>query len=307
MTTTYHKRLGLLHNPAVAREIASLDAERDVQRIVHLLAIYEFSWDFKRALEVALFYTYGSASVSRLLDRTGEFEKYGQKRYDDTALLIGHFIESGWDGEVGRQALARMNQTHAHYAIANDDFLFVLWTFIEFPIRWTDRYGRRRMTAHEQRAWFNFWAEIGRRMGLKDIPSSKAEFDAFTRRYEAQHFVYALPNHRVATATVRIMANWLPAFLHPAVRPVVCALMPRHFLDAVGFPDAPGWRRALVSAALKLVGAVNRLLPFGHYPHLVRSRSSRTYQDGYRIEDLRPVHLNKHEAAQTVRQEPTES
>lgn len=100
MATTYEKRLGLFHNPAVSREIAGLDAQRDVQRIVHLLSVYEFSWDFARALELALFYTYGSASVSRLLDRTGEFERYGQKRYDDTAILIGHFIESGWEGRV---------------------------------------------------------------------------------------------------------------------------------------------------------------------------------------------------------------
>lgn len=156
MSRVYAKKWGVLHNSAVRREIKSLDAERDVQRIVHLLGAYEFSWDLNRALELALFYTYGSKPVSKLLDRTGEFERHGQKRYDDTALLIGYFIEFGWDGDFGRRAIERMNRSHGHYRIRNEEFLFVLWSFIEFPIRWTDCHGRRRMSPHEKRAWFNF-------------------------------------------------------------------------------------------------------------------------------------------------------
>lgn len=82
-------------------------ARADCQRIAHQLSAYEFPWDFQRALELALCYTYGSASVSRLLDGTGEFRTNGQKRYDDTRLLITHLIDAGWDGEVGRRAAPR--------------------------------------------------------------------------------------------------------------------------------------------------------------------------------------------------------
>lgn len=306
MKSAYKKRFRLFQNPAVAREIASLDESRDVQRIVHLMAVYEFSWDIARALEMALFYTYGSASVSRLLDRTAEFEKFGQKRYDDTAILIGHFVESGWDGEFGNKALERMNKTHGHYTVPNDDFLFVLWTFIEFPIRWTDSYGRRCMTEHEKRAWFNFWVGIGERMGLSDIPKSKADFDAFIHRYEAKHFVYSEANQRVADATVRIMANWFPAFMRPAVKPIIYCLMPANYLRAVGYPIAPSWARSLVTGVLKLVGGVNRLFPFGDYPRLVINRKERTYYQGYQIDELQPVHLSMHEAAMMSSQEKSQ-
>ena len=291
MSRAYAKKWGLLHNPAVRREIESLDAERDVQRIVHLLGAYEFSWDLNRALEVALFYTYGSQPVSKLLDRTGEFEKHGQKRYDDTALLIGYFIEFGWDGEIGRRALERMNRTHGHYRIRNEEFLFVLWSFIEFPIRWTDRHGRRRMTAHEKRAWFNFWHEIGRRMGLRDIPSTKADFDAFIQRYEERHFVYAESSARVTDATVRIVQNWLPPFLRPAVKPVVCSLMPDNFLDAVGYPRPPAWHRRAVEGVLRGVGRFHRYFALGNYPGETARRRQRTYPSGYTIEALEPVNL----------------
>lgn len=303
MKTAYRKRLGLFHNSEVAQEIASLDEHRDVQRIVHLLAAYEFGWDFARALEVALFYTYASDSVSRLLNRTGEFEKFGQKRYDDTAILIGHFIESGWDGEFGRRALERMNKTHGHYTIPNDDFLFVLWTFIEFPIRWTNDYGRRRMTEHEQRAWFNFWVIIGEKMGLTNVPQSKADYDTFVRRYEGEHFHYSEANQRVSDATVQVMANWMPALIRPVVKPIVCCLMPTNFLQAVGFPQMPGWARGGVAGALRVVGVVNRLFPFGSYPHLVARRKERTYREGYQIEELQPVHLREHEGAKVAQEQ----
>lgn len=303
MSSVYKKRFGLFHDSAVAKEIASLDEHEDVQRIVHLMAVYEFSWDISRALELALFYTYGSVPVSRLLDRTAEFQKFGQKRYDDTAILIGHFVESGWDGDFGRKALDRMNKTHTHYTIPNDDFLFVLWTFIEFPIRWTDSYGRRRMTDHEKRAWFNFWAVIGQRMRLKDIPASKALFDEFVLRYEAEHFVYSDANQRVADATVQIMANWFPSFMRPGVKPIVYCLMPENFLRAVGFPTAPRWARSLVSGVLKLSGAINRIFPFAGYPHLVMNRKERTYTQGYQVEELQPVHLSKHEAGKKTSSE----
>ncbi|WP_423821778.1 oxygenase MpaB family protein [Salinisphaera sp. SPP-AMP-43] len=292
MNRVYSRKWGVRHNPAVRQEIDSLDAENDAQRIVHLLAAYEFAWEFNRALEVALFYTYGSEPVSKLLDRTAEFEKHGQKRYDDTALLIGYFIEFGWDGEVGRRAIERMNQTHAHYRIHNDEFLFVLWTFIAFPIRWTERYGRRPMTRHEQQAWFNFWRGIGERMGIQDIPRSKPEYDAWTQRYEARTFVYSEASARVSDATVRIIEGWLPGILRFGVKPIVCCLMPQQFLDAVGYPHPRPWLRHSVEGTLRLVGGVRRIFAIGRYPGETAKRKQRTYPSGYAIEEMAPVNLS---------------
>ena len=76
-----------------------------------LLSAYEFPFDMTRSLEIALFHTYGSRSVSRLLDRTAQFSRHGQKRYDDTNLLIASFMEAGWDGAPGAQAIAQGART----------------------------------------------------------------------------------------------------------------------------------------------------------------------------------------------------
>ena len=89
------------------REIESLDPERDCQRIMHLSFGYEFSWDSTRALELALYRTYCVPSISGLLDRTGEFYRHTQRRYDDTAILIAEMCEWGYER---RRAPA---QTHA--------------------------------------------------------------------------------------------------------------------------------------------------------------------------------------------------
>ena len=120
---------------AILDEIRRLDPERDNQRIVFLCSCYEFAFDMTRALEFALFRTYCVPSISGLLDRTGEFARRAQKRYDDTDLIVATMMAYGYDSERGRAALRRMNHIHGRFAIANDDFLYVLSTFIYEPIR----------------------------------------------------------------------------------------------------------------------------------------------------------------------------
>ena len=79
------------------RLIEALDPETQFWRIYRLHALQEFPWDVTRALELALYRTYAVPSIGELLDRTGEFRERTQKRYDDTALLLGEVLEHGFD------------------------------------------------------------------------------------------------------------------------------------------------------------------------------------------------------------------
>src|SRR3989338_4118535 len=296
MSEPFRKRWGLFPNPGVARTIAALDARQDCQRIVRLMGQYDMAWDMQRALELALFYTYGSDSVSTLLNRTGEFREHGQKRYDDTRLLIGHFLEAGWDSEAGAQALDRINRTHAHYRIPNEDYLFVLWTFIEFPLRWSKVYARRPMTAHEREAGFNFWVEIGRRMGLSDIPPTRAAFDAFIEGYKQRHFKPCEASAQVAQDTLRVGQAWLPWPLKGLVAPVVYSLFDDDalFLAAVGARKPPRWFAALVRGGLRTHGWLRRGTRLGAYPLRLADTPNRSYpRNRYTIEQLKPVHLQR--------------
>ena len=75
--------------------IKSLNPETEHWEIVRLSVFYEFPWDYTRALELALFRTFASTSISSLLHKTGEFENRTQKRYDDTDLILSEILENG--------------------------------------------------------------------------------------------------------------------------------------------------------------------------------------------------------------------
>lgn len=270
----------------ILREIETLDPERDHQRIVYLSTCFEFPFDTTRSLEFALFRTFCVPSISALLDRTGEFGNRAQKRYDDTDIIVSEMLEWGYDSERGGQALERMNRIHGRFRIANGDFLYVLSTFVFEPIRWNRKYGWREMCDEERLALFHFWREVGRRMKIRDIPESYAEFERFNRDYERRRFCYAVTNRRVGSATVELFAGWGPRPLAP--RAAIGALLDEPVRKAFGFPRPSPVMTWLVPAALRLRARALRWLPVRKRPRLRTQMPHPTYPEGYVIEQLGP-------------------
>ncbi|MBI1917531.1 MAG: DUF2236 domain-containing protein [Planctomycetes bacterium] len=270
------------------RQIQALDPERDHQQIVHLCSCYEFPFDFTRALEFALFRTFAVPRIAVLLDRTGEFVRRAQKRYDDTDLIISTLLECGYDSQRGRVALDRMNALHGHFRIDNADFLYVLSTFVFEPIRWIDRFGWRTLCPQERLGLFFFWREVGRRMGIQDLPADGDTFERYNLEYERTHFRPTEAAHRVGTATRDMFASWFPRPLRPLVRPVMHALMDEPLLTAFGFPPPSPLLRQLVNAGLQARARVLRWLPPRRRPYLRTQMWRPTYPRGYRLEHLGP-------------------
>lgn len=280
MNLSYKKRFGLFRNPAVQRELNTLDPIRDHQHMIYLLTAYEFPYDMVRALELALFHTYASPRVSGLLAQTGEFQQHGQKRYDDTSRLISEFMQSGYDSEPGQRAIKHMNYIHGHYRIDNADFLFVLATFIFYPIDWIRRYGWRALTPAEEQALFLFFRAVGIRMKLHDIPETLAALRDFTEAYETQHFRFTPSNRRIADATIKIVQGWLPRLLNPVVEPAFSALISDELRQAFGFRRPPGWFAGILEGALWLRKWPLRWITFEPYPSTVATTRFRSYPDG---------------------------
>jgi hypothetical protein len=274
----------------LVNEIVKLDPERDHQRIAFLDAYHEFPWDTTRSLELALFRTFAVAKGSPLLAGTGEFTQRTQKRYDDTVLLLAEMLEHGYDSPRGRAALRRMNQLHGRYAIPNDEFLYVLSTFIYEPIRWNARFGWRPLVAEEKLAAFHYWREVGRRMNIRAIPDDFDAFERYNVEFEQAHFRYAPSNHQLAVATRDLFLGWfLPAPLRRFGEPVVYAMMDDRLREAVGFPKPSERLRRLVEGSLRLRARLIRLLPPRRRPRLLTPRRHRSYPRGYRIEALGPA------------------
>lgn len=277
-----------MRRPSLLDEIQALDPERDHQRIVFLSTCYEFPFDTTRALEFALFRTFCVPSISALLDRTGEFRQRAQKRYDDTDLIVSELMERGYDSERGQRALRRLNQQHGRFRIANDDFLYVLSTFIYEPIRWNARFGWRPMCERERLAMFHFWREVGLRMGIHDIPADYAELERYNIDYERRHYRYTGTNARVGAATVELFASWFPRLSRPLVRRAIYALLDETLIDGFGFPHPSVTMRRLVVAGLKMRARFVGWLSTRRRPRLRTEMTHPSYPRGYRIEELGP-------------------
>jgi dephospho-CoA kinase len=242
---------------------APLDAE--ALATCHRLAGLQFPWDITRALELALLKTFCLPSISTLLSRTGEFEQRPRKRYDDTGLMVAELLRHGPDSPEGTAVIGRLNRIHGHYAISNDDFLYVLSTFVVEPIRWLQRYGWRSLNDAEEQATYRFWRRVGRRMGLAAIPDTLEELLAFNQAFEAQRFAAAPANARVAEATLMMLLRDWPAPLRPALRRLLMALPEAAVTTNLGWPEpAPplrGWIRAGLRLRSRLANGWQQLRP----------------------------------------------
>lgn len=273
----------------ILHRLQQLDPERDHLEIVRLSSCHEFPFDMTRALEFALFRTYAVPSISALLDQTGEFYRAAQKRYDDTAIIVSLITEEGYDSERGRAALRNMNRQHGRYPISNDDYLYVLSTFVFEPVRWLERFGWRPLSANEKLAFFYLWREIARRMNIRAVPADYDAFERFNREYERAHFRFTPANRRVGESTVNLFLSWfLPKPLYPLGAPFIYAMLDEPLLEAFGFPRQPPWLRGLVAGALRVRSRFVRLMGERRAPFLHAEKKHRSYPGGYRVEELGP-------------------
>lgn len=269
-----------------------LDAE--AQALCHRLAGLTFPWDLTRSLELALLKTFCVPSISGLLHATGEFERRPRKRYDDTALMVAELLRHGPDSAIGAAVIARMNRIHGHYAISNDDYIYVLSTFVAEPIRWLDAYGWRPLTLPERQALFRFWRHVGGRMGIRDLPDSLEGLMAWNQRVEAEVFHTAPSNGLVADATLAMLLRDWPAPLHGVLAAGLRGLLDPAVTASLGWqPPPPWWRRVLrqaLRARSRLSNPGQRLAP-RRSPRFFSQRPTPTYGASFTLQQLGPPPL----------------
>ena len=265
----------------------SLDPVTDFVEIYRNVVMHEFPWDMNQALSFALFRTYAVPGIGRLLDETGEFTGPVQKRYDDTALLLEPPTRLGFDHPDSRAALRRINAMHRAYDIPDDQFRYVLSTFVVVPKRWLDDYGKRPLTAHEVEASVHYYRALGRRMDIKDVPATFEGFEEVMDSYEAAHFAYDAGGRRVADATLALMRTF---YARPLRRPAgvfARALMDEPLRAAFRYDAPPAPVQRLSRGALRARGVVLRAFPARRRPKTVQDISwIRSYPDGYEIDRL---------------------
>jgi hypothetical protein len=272
----------------ILEHIRTLDPERDRDEIAWLVMRHEFPWDYNQGTGIAFLRDYGIPTIAALLDRTGEFDHDGVKRYDDTLLVGEEALVEGVDSPRGRATLRRLNRIHGHYDIPNDEYRFVLATTIVGPVEWIRCYGWRGLEPVELQALANLTTRFGRLMGIKDLPTTYDGYLTLLRDYEAEHFEHRAAGTRLAEATVRVARDLAPWPLKPFVLPMTIALMDEPLRLALGMPEQPGWVVAAVRGGLRLRGLALRFAPprrtaYHHQPT--------TYPHGYSLRDIGPLSM----------------
>lgn len=269
------------------REIARLDPATDYEEIYRIAVTREFPWDMNQALSFALFRTYAVPSIGRLLDRTGAFARDAQKRYDDTVLLLDEISLHGLHSEGGRRAIRRVNQMHGAYDISDEDMRYVLATFVVVPRRWIDDYAWRPFTDAEVEASVRYYQELGRLMGIREIPATYDAFERLLDVHEAAHFGYDEGGRRVADTTLALVRSFYPRAAATTVDVFSRAMMDQALLDAFAYRSPPVPVVRAVRAGLRLRGRLERALPARRTPLHARDLPRiRSYPDGFDVDRL---------------------
>ncbi len=269
--------------------IKTLDPEADADEILRLTSRHDFPWDYKQGTGVAFMRDYGIPSIAALLDRTGEFEHHGVKRYDDTLLIGDEATLDGIDSPRGRAAVRRLNRIHGHYDIPEEEFHYVLATTIVGPVEWINDYGWRPLHHHELQAIAHVTTRFGELMGLRGLPTTYDGYLALLRGYEAERFASTPASKRLAEATVRIGREIAPLPLKPLARRVTIALMDEPLREALAMPRQPAWFVAALKRSLKVRGWALRTFASPR-KHPSRHRPT-TYPHGYTLADIGPASM----------------
>jgi hypothetical protein len=172
-----------------------------------------------------------SVAAKEMVDRVG-------KRYADTTVLVGEFLVNDIDSERACIAMNRMNWIHSRYgsSIKMDQMVYTLCLLTCEALQWIDKYDWRQTTALEKHASWVFWYEVGRRMGLTEVPESFAACAVFIEDFETRNMAPSRDNEIIAKSVFALYASTFPAFITPVVHAVIIAFMDTRLSGAFKLP-----------------------------------------------------------------------
>ncbi|KAJ7262727.1 hypothetical protein B0H12DRAFT_1104192 [Mycena haematopus] len=271
------RRYNAIHKKYSAKFRARTLTPEESQDVIQLAYMYDMPSLSEYSLAFALFKTYGIPTISQLLLHTKQLASQAlvARRYADTEILIGTWLacplagrslsadpEAPADDPRASIALARVNWLHSKYKISNEDYLYTLGLFTFEPEAWAARYGWRPLSPLERYATFVYWTEIGRKMNIKNIPSTAEEFQAWLQSYEEEHMIPAQSNRDVAKHTMDELLFMAPetfgirSFLEGITR----SLLEDRTRIAMMQPEAPTYAKYVVGGALGLIAFTERYL-----------------------------------------------
>lgn len=279
--------LDRLNGKSLRAKIARLNGREHHKTIVSLSYKYRFPFDHRRATEQALFRTFAIPSISTILWQAGELVNRTQKRYDDTDILLSHILEHGYDSPEAKRVFATIRRAHSHYPITQDQYRYVLGTFVMEPIRWNKRFGYQPLTKGETDAIFQFWLKVGERMGIEALPETFEHMAESYEGYEQQWMVYDETNAKLAQAVFDGLLKSWPRFLRPILMATIRSVLDDRLLSALGMTPTSRGSQKLTAFLLRLAGRCSAMW-HSLRPYSLLDRRRPSYPRGFTFEQLGP-------------------
>ncbi|KAI9698961.1 MAG: hypothetical protein M1836_003150 [Candelina mexicana] len=242
----------------------------DAHKIQIEIAELEFPSMYEKALQFALFKTYGIPSISKLLVATRQLseEAKASKRYADTAVIIAEMMSNPPSSERTSTAIGRMNYIHSVYQsagkISNEDLLYTLSLFALEPIRWIKLYEWRELIDMEQAAIGTFWKGIGDEMSIdySELRSAKSgwrdalhwldDVHEWSQAYENRCMLPHVNNKQTADETTKLLLYLVPYRFRAVGKHIVSVLMDDRLRGAMMYKKPPRGYKRFVEGVLHL-------------------------------------------------------
>ncbi|KAE8154458.1 67 kDa myosin-cross-reactive antigen family protein [Aspergillus avenaceus] len=250
------------------REGMAKMTEHDAWAIQTQLLQLEFPATSLKALQFALFRTYGIPSISRLLLKTSQLANptTSFKRYADTGALIGQFMTFAPTSDRAITAIARTKFLHTGYRasgkILESDMLYTLSLFAIQPIRFVEMFEWRSFSELERCAIGTYWKSLGDALDIdfRALPSGCTGFrdgvhfiDELTEwscQYEVEHMKPSPENKAVADKTMDVLIYSLPGWLKGSGVRLASCLMDERLRVAMMYDSPHRAYYAVIRAAV---------------------------------------------------------
>jgi hypothetical protein len=231
---------------SIGRQIAALDPVEDNEEAARLT--FEVLYGDPIAIHAAYLVGFSRQvavpGIARVIYRGGSGGNLRDvaRRTDDTLGLFGAFLRWGHSSPQGRAAIARMEQIHARFAIADEQKLYTLATLIFEGERIGRHLGVDLLSANQREAGWRFWRGVAEQMPLGGLPPTADELWSWMLEYEREHWRYTDEGRRVVDQFFEDWAaRWFPRRLAGLGRQALLVLMGEDLRAVLRLED-PGRR-----------------------------------------------------------------
>ena len=171
-------------------------------------------------------------SVSSLKDDTFH-------RLQRTREVIKQLIIFGIQSPEGKDAIDRLNHVHKRLTVDNDAFRYVLSCFFLEPLRWNRLYSRHPLIREDQAHLVDFWIDVGKAMGIKNVDLSLPQWEAFQVQYESRFKRRSVLSKELAQKSIQEVVKLnTPYGLQTVSRQMILSTLDPHVRSFLGLPSA---------------------------------------------------------------------